>query len=271
MATVLIPTDFSDNSLKAAVYGIKLLGEKMEVLNLLNTYETISGGAGSILSLREAIVKNSRNELQKFQDRLAEEVDLTGKQIKRFVEEGDLAYVIDNLEEIEHVDLIIMGTQGASGLQEVFMGSNTSDVISKVEMPLLAVPENIVFEAPKRIMIADDGDGCGEGTFRIARVIARKYEADVHFVHVTDNGNGHPAEHSYEEEADAFDDIKTEFHVVESEDVDDALNDFIEENNISMAVMVHRHLGLFERLFQRSASKRMAMHTHVPLLVLQDK
>lgn len=271
MATVLIPTDFSENSLKAAIYGIKLLGEKMSKLELLHTYESVSGGAGSIFSLREQIHKDSQNELRKFQERLAEKIDISGKEIKRLCEEGELPYIIDNLEELEKVDLIIMGTQGSSGLKEVFMGSNTSDVIARVEMPLLAVPEKVEYKAPKRILIADDGNGCGEGTFRIARVIARKYDCEIFFVHVTDKDQGNITEHSYDEEADAFDDIETSFHVVESDDVDEALNTFIEENSIDMMVMVHRHLGIFQRLFQRSSSKKMAMHSHVPLLVLQDK
>jgi nucleotide-binding universal stress UspA family protein len=271
MATLLIPTDFSDNSLQAAVYGVKLLGDKTSKIDFLHTFEGMSAGAGSMLSLREEILKDSQNLLKEFQEKLAEQVDLSDKQIKRFCEEGELPYVLDNLEEIEHVDLIIMGTQGASGLKEVFMGSNTSDVIAKVEMPLLAVPENVAFKAPKKIMIADDGDGCGEGTFRIARVIARKYDCEVHFVHVTDSDPGTIRDHSYDEEADAFEDISTEFHVVESDDVDEALNNFVEQHDIDIMVMVHRHLGLFDRLFQRSASKKMAMHSHVPLLVLQDQ
>jgi hypothetical protein len=49
------------------------------------------------------------------------------------------------------IDLIVMGTKGASGLKEMTMGSNTGDVMTKVKCPLLAVPENTTYHRPKEI------------------------------------------------------------------------------------------------------------------------
>lgn len=40
-----------------------------------------------------------------------------------------------------NIDLIVMGTRGASGMMELFFGSNTADVIEQVRVcPVLAVP-----------------------------------------------------------------------------------------------------------------------------------
>ena len=245
-----------------------MLNDRIDSVKLLNAFEEPAGGASSMLSLRDEMLKQSRNELKQFELRLAESADLSGKRISRFSEDGSLPYVIDNLEEVEKVDLIIMGTQGASGMEEVFMGTNTSDVIAKVEMPLLAVPAECRFKAPKRILIADDGDGCEDGTLRMARVIARIYGAQIHIVHVTDQDPSRVEEHSFDPEA--FEDIDTHFHVITGDDIDEVLNAFIEQHEMDLVVMIHRYLSFFERLFNRSSAKRMSMHSTVPMLILQD-
>ncbi len=266
-ATVLISTDFSENSLNAALYGLQLLGDQIGAVKLLNTFEEPAAGASSMKSISAELLKESRNGLSAFQEKLTSAYPFSGK-LSRISEEGGLPYVIDNLEEVEKVDLILMGTQGASGLEEVFMGTNTSDVIAKCEMPLLAVPANCTYAAPNKIMIADDGQGCEDGTLRLARLVARKYSSEIHIVAVVDDAADSVTEHSYDPES--FDDIDTHFHVLESNDVDEALNDFVEANQMDMVVMIHRHLSLFDRLFSRSSTKLMSMHTTVPLLVLQD-
>lgn len=267
-ATLLIPTDFSDNSLNAAVYGLALLGDRVDTVKILNAYEEPMGSASSMSRIKDDMVKQSRNDLKAFEIKLSEAASLSGKRVMRFCEEGDLAYVIDNFEEVEKIDLIIMGTQGASGVDEVFMGTNTSDVIAKVEMPLLAVPAECTFKEPRKILIADDGDGCEDGTLRTARSIARKYNASIHIVHVSDQDPSRIHEHSFN--PDSFEDIDTHFHVLEGSDVDDVINDFVEANEIDMVVMIHRYMSFFERLFNRSSTKRMSMHSNVPLLILQD-
>ncbi|MBK6549167.1 MAG: universal stress protein [Flavobacteriales bacterium] len=50
-----------------------------------------------------------------------------------------------------------MGTQGASGVKEVFMGTNTADVIKHSRLPVLAVPEQARHTGSTRIVLADDG------------------------------------------------------------------------------------------------------------------
>ena len=54
------------------------------------------------------------------------------------------------------MDLIVMGTKGASGLKEVLFGSNTVHVIKNAKCPVLAVPSEFVFESPREILFPSD-------------------------------------------------------------------------------------------------------------------
>ncbi|WP_273568521.1 universal stress protein [Maribacter halichondriae] len=68
-------------------------------------------------------------------------------------------YFVDAIKresENKKIDLIVMGTKGATGLKKATVGSNTGDVITKIKQPLLAVPEDTVYEKPREIAFATD-------------------------------------------------------------------------------------------------------------------
>jgi hypothetical protein len=68
-------------------------------------------------------------------------------------------FVVEKTIEVarkHHADVIVMGTHGASGLNKVFFGSNTSTMISKSDIPVLAIPENYSFKKIGTIALASD-------------------------------------------------------------------------------------------------------------------
>jgi nucleotide-binding universal stress UspA family protein len=64
--------------------------------------------------------------------------------------------------------------------------------------------------------------------------------------------------------------IPHSFHYISEENVTKALHDMADQNDADLVVVVHRHRGLFEQLFHRSTASKLAMHTHIPMLVLQQ-
>lgn len=59
-------------------------------------------------------------------------------------------------------------------------------------------------------------------------------------------------------------------HFISGENVNTALHDLADQSEADMVVVLHRKRGLFEQLFHRSTSTKLAMHTHIPMLVLQE-
>ena len=145
------------------------------------------------------------------------------------------------------------------------MGSNTADVVRRSTKAVLAVPEKAEHQLPKRILVADDGGRVDRATVQVLLDIARKGNAEIHLVRVkTDEertGSHYP---------ELLDGISFRTFEIEGEDVESALNDQVKVSDADLVVMLRRKLGLFEGIFHRSASKRMVMHTHIPLLVLQQ-
>jgi nucleotide-binding universal stress UspA family protein len=272
MAHILIPTDFSGNSLNAAVYAAKLFGAEGNTFTVLNAYMLPRGAATTMWSIDDLLAKESLEGVEAFTQRLREELNDPKFEIKPVSEHGDLPNVVSRFAaDPVPTDIVVMGTQGATGLKEVLMGSNTADVIRNGHLPVLAVPEQARYRTPKRIVLADDGGPVRKETLRVLLDIARWSHAEVLIVRVVneDSPVGDDTGNSafYDEVMGA---IPHSHHVVSGENVNAALHDMADQNDADMVVVTHRQRGLFEQLFHRSTATKLAMHTHIPMLVLQQ-
>ena len=152
MQRVLIPTDFSDNSWNAIKYGLELFKNIKCTFYLLhvNPIPPYSGAGSSVRTttvvIKDAMIKESKVELKKLQEQIK---DISDNPNHTFINMALYDYFVDSVKrevQDKKIDLIIMGTKGASGLKKVTVGSNTGDVITKVKCPLLAVPENATYK-----------------------------------------------------------------------------------------------------------------------------
>ena len=270
MAHVLIPTDFSGNALKAAHYAIKLFAEG-NVFTVLNSYMMPRGAASTMWSIDDLLAKESREGTTAFVERLLEECDEPKPEVRTLCEHGDLPNVIARtMNDETPPDLVVMGTQGASGLKEVLMGSNTADVIKHGGLPVLAVPERTEYRTPKRILLANDGGPIDKAAIKVLLDIARWSHAEVMIVRVITEGDAPAEDGDSGHYDDLFGAIPHSHHFITGENVNTALHDMADQSDADMVVVVHRKRGLFEQLFHRSTSTKLAMHTHIPMLVLQQ-
>jgi nucleotide-binding universal stress UspA family protein len=271
MAHLLLPTDYSSNSLNAAIFAVQLYGDEGNVFTVLNTYMLPRGAASTMWSIDDLLAKESAQGLNIFVEKLKQELPGRKPEIRVLSEHGDLPNVIVRFQDDpDRPELIVMGTQGASGLKEVLMGSNTADVIKRTPFPVLAVPENASYRTPRRIILADDGGPVDRTTLKVLLDVARWSQAEVMIVRVIN-------EESTVESGDAgsvYDDllgaIPHSHHYISGENVNMALHDLADQSDADMVVVIHRHRGLFEQLFHRSIATKLAMHTHIPMLVLQQ-
>ena len=135
MKNILLPTDFSDNAWNATKYAIELFKDEKCVFHLLNTYTpaiassrfmatSLSGG-----QLEDGVRSNSGRGLKS----VLKKINKTKKYPKHsFKTISSFSLLVDEIKEIvenKAIDLIVTGTKGASGLDEVFMGSNTVRII----------------------------------------------------------------------------------------------------------------------------------------------
>lgn len=265
MAHVLIPTDLSTNAFNAASYAVQLYGAEENVFTLLHTFLVPVDPVTGSWSTDAAIAESSQAGLEAMARQLRNAFPGGRLDLRLASLPGELGGAVIGIAEQEAPDLVVMGTQGATGLQEVLLGTHTADVIKRSGLPVLAVPQEASYTIPRRMVIADDGGPVDRATVKVLLDVARWSKAELTIVHVTDDDE--------EVGGSAFDEllgaIPRSYHTISNENVTEALNTMADQSDADMVVVVHRQRSLFDRLFHRSTAARLAMHTHIPMLVLQ--
>jgi len=271
MAHVLIPTDFSPNALNAALYALELYGAEGNTFTVLHCY-MMPNGESTMWNITDQLAKASLEDLSAFTTSLRAKLPDAKHRLELKSERGYLPEVISVYKNRPNApDLVVMGTQGASGIEHVLMGTNTTDVIKRGGMPVLAVPAQAMFKPPKLIILTDDSGPVDAATTNMLLDVVQRTGATVVVLRMINEGVHVGAQErpacSFEVALSAV----AHGHVYMSgEDLIGVLDEQILRSDAEMFAVVHRERGWVEGLFHRSMAARLAMHTHIPLLVLQQ-
>ncbi len=276
MKTILIPTDFSKNSDNAVHFALEL-NKKLEAKAVLFHSYVVPAFASDmpvVMPSDEELKGNAKKGMKNLKEKLQGEYP--GMEIETMILDGYAEDEIVAATADKKTDLVIMGTQGASGLREVLIGSITAAVMEDTECPVLAIPENASFKGIHKMVFATN---YAENDFEnIENVIdmARKFDAEVILLHISngdlDTAYEFAAIETFKErirEDSKYE--KVNFKLLESRDVIDGLSFYLDEVRADMLAMSMHHRTFFQKIFNRSKTKRMAFHTHIPLLAFHVK
>lgn len=163
MNTILVPTDFSahaNNALDLAVQIARKSGAKILVINVIEGLREFSfntmGEAESDMGEEVFIVRKLIDQVKL---RLSEIVNSEGfadVSIESAVEMGNAFESISKVIADHDADLLVMGTKGTSGLEEVLIGSNTEKVVRYAKCPVITVKEKVNLDQIKNIVFASN-------------------------------------------------------------------------------------------------------------------
>lgn len=277
MKSILFPTDFSNAAGAAFAYALSFADKFGAELVILHVYDLpivetppMPETAAEIYDIVEL------NQFENFKDQLpqmheiAERRNMGHVKMRNVLLYGDLVYNINKVCSEEGCDLIIMGTKGASGLKETFIGSTASSVMSHSKVPVLAIPEEAEYQNITNIGFATQYRDKDNDAMATTIAIAERIGAEIHCVYIDNQDNEDNSEERITEWKMHFRANPVTFHTVQDTDLEQALHDFTEEHNINMLVMRRHKRGFFEGLFHSSLTKKLAYHTKVPLLVFND-
>lgn len=279
MQRILITTDFSDNSLNAIKYCLELFKNIKCTFFLLhvNPIPPYSGAGSSVRTstavLKDSLIKASKVELKKLQDRIK---DFSNNTNHTFTSIALYDYFTDSVKrevEKKKIDLIVMGTKGASGLKKVTVGSNTGDVITKVKCPLLAVPENASYKIPREIAFPTDYHiAYNMKVLDTLITMVRMNEATLRIVHISKKGEDLSEEQLENKDFlhDYLRGVDHTFHSLTGTKLEAAIQCFVESRDIDLVAMVAKNLNFFQRILFKPAVEEISYHTDIPFLVLHE-
>lgn len=272
MNNILVPTDFSSCADNALEHAIRLAEKYKAKLTVITAYHVPSAGGASVLvNLEEDLRETAEEQLKELGEKIREEHP--SLELSLFSSYNLPINAVLKVIKEKYVDAVVMGTTGATGAKEVFIGSTTASLINKVKVPIFAIPEHYKSTELNKIFLATDlKDIKKSDSLDFVKNLAKTYDAKVEVMNVAEKPN---PDESFEIISEAiemdneFVGIKHHFNFLESDNVESAILDFVDESD-SLIAVINRERGFFDRLFHKSISKKLAMHSPVPILILHN-
>lgn len=191
-------------------------------------------------------------------------------------EYGNFIDIMRKTVKDKHIDLIVMGTKGASGLKASVVGSNTGDVITKVLCNVLVIPENAPSIIPNKISFPTDYNlfythSILEGLNEILHIS----KADLHVLNVAQEEREPTAAQkrnkTYLQDylSETFPESHS-FHNISHRHIRTGILHFAAENKIDMLAMVAKNLNFLQQLLFDTTIEKVSFHTQIPLWVLHE-
>ena len=278
MKTILYATDYSKNSIAALKYAQKLsimVAARLVVTHVFS-YPIVTQGMiiEHLPEMRKQALKIHRTKLEDFcKAHLGQEWKTKKIQIAPV---EDLA-ILDGVLAIAadwHAKLIVVGAKGESAFQDTILGTTTKRLIKKAACPVLAIPSEATYAAPKTIVYATDFEQ--EDVFAIQKTVelAQHFKSKIRVVHISTK-----KEYAGEIQMEWFKNAlaekvnyqSLEFKLLFSEDIFESLRDYLVEVNADMVVMLEREKqGFLKKLFHRDLVKKMQSYGELPLLSFNE-
>ncbi len=265
----LVPIDFSDNSIKALDFALALATSKLDRITLLHVVETHYDFASKVEFFTKQQLKEGRKQGKEL---LAIHED-SHIPLKFRLVEGNPALQITQLAAKQKVDLIVMGTKGASGITKTLIGTVAVRIIRESPCPVLVVPAAAFKTNLKQFVL---GVGFADHEPPLLNWLAtqiKKWKGQLQVVHVRSS-----EKQLFKQEllelgmkyhlSKKYPSLKPEFLALCGGKPTETLRTHM-QSKPGILVMCHAQQGFLEELFTKSDSIQMAFHTEVPLLVLR--
>lgn len=272
MKTILVPCDFSKLSNEAFQVAIELASNNKGVIMLLhaiavpNLYTT--GFSGEPLAFNPVYFTKMEEDAKKALEKMRAKATSHSIKANTEVVYGELTSAIKKAIEVQKIDLIIMGTSGASGLAEIFVGSNTEKVVRFSPVPVLAVRKFIDIKSVKNILLPSTLDLNQTDFMNKVKALQESFGATLHVllintpVHFRRDAEAYEA---LEEFARHYQLKNYETHFRNYGHEDDGIIDFAIAEKADLIVMATNARKGLSHLFNGSITEDVVNHAQTPV------
>ncbi|MFD0861016.1 universal stress protein [Sungkyunkwania multivorans] len=272
MKKILVPTDFSEKAayaLKVAAHLAKKNNATLYVLHMLELPLHLAT-AGSSGELPEAIYFMKLAH-QKF-EKLLQQPYLKGIDVQETVEfHQAFDGIIDSVKK-HNIDLIVMGSAGATGLKELFIGSNTEKVVRNADVPVLVIKKDMETLNVENFVFASDFGSEYKATFEKALSFATSFDAKIHLLMVNTPNKfitSHAATERMEKFASKFDIPNCTYNIYNDDTIEHGIMNFSKSIDADLiGISTHGRKGL-AHFFNGSLSEDLVNHALRPVITFK--
>jgi nucleotide-binding universal stress UspA family protein len=272
MKKILVPIDFTETSDNAFVHAIEMAKVLHAELVLLHTFDLpIIDNQLFPQNYIEVLNSAELAQFEYFKDKirvlreLADNRKLGYIQMNHLLMDGDLIDAIKKAVKQENIDMVVMGTNGASGWTSVFIGTNTGYVISDISVPVLSVPIEAKFQKIETIAFTTRfREKDIEALIKVLK-IAKKLHANVKCLYVK-TSNSDVTDEKIKRWESHFEDEPIQFFVIPSEDVKETIEDFLVNQGADILAILTYKRNFFAELFTHTLTQKLSYYLKTPIL-----
>ncbi len=276
MKKILFPTDFSEVADNAFVHALELAKKMDAEIILLHTFEIPivdnqyfpENYQRLFDSLELAKFEAFKLQVEKLRN-IAQELNRQDIKMAHRLMMGDLVQSIKTTIKEDGIDFVVMGTSGANGWKETFLGTHTGEVATAIEVPVLSVPVVSKYDKIETIGFTTRYRQKDKAALLQVLFIAKKMKATVKCLYVKNNDSD-VSEITVEVWEKEFSHEPIQFFVIPSEEVTETIMDFIASQSIDILAMTTYKSNFFVELFTTHFTEKMTYHSTIPVLVMHE-
>ena len=275
MKNIIVPTDFSDHAeyaLKVAASLAKKNNAEILALHMLEIPNGFMTGSRENLH-DEALffMKRARQQFERFLDKdYLKNITVT----EVVQQHPDFTHIIDKAHQHD-ADLIVMGSHGASGLKETFIGSNAEKVVRTSDIPVLVVKEDTKDFRIENFIYACDLKPESKNAFLSALAFGTNLGAKIHLLYVNTPGERFNSTEQIEKKLEDFlGDVKdktkdVEVHIYNDYYIERGIINLSKKfDKVLLGLGTHGRSGL-AHFFRGSISEDMVNHAKKPVITFK--
>lgn len=278
MATIkniLIPTDFSETADLAVAHGAYMAHLFSAKIFLLHSVETTmyAGGPGEPVLVQEAerMYNLGVEQLARLTKEIKTKYDV---EISAITVSGKPAAGISEAVKDNNIDIIVMGTHGASGFEEFFIGSNAHKVVNLATCPVISIRLTTKTIGFNNIVLPISNDMHSRQKVNNAIELASKYNSTVHVLGLQET-NDKTDEKKFEIKLESVEHMLKKANVKYTKKLVKGHNPAIEAMKFSeeaggdLIVIMTDHESDLTGMFLGTVAKQIVNHSKIPVLSIR--
>jgi nucleotide-binding universal stress UspA family protein len=277
---ILLPTDFSKNSIKAINYARELYRNDTCDFYLLNVFSSTGQILESLMNMEpgselfETAKLNSENGLAKVIDMIAMSDNYNPKHHFEVISTfNSTLEAIKLVIEKKDIEMIVMGTKGKTGSKSKAFGSTAVQVMEKVRnCPVIVVPENAKVALPKEIVFPTNYENSYKRReLYYLKNIAKRSDATIIILHILEKDE---LDEQQKANKQLLEEIlkgcNYKFHDLSNTSVMTAVKIFVESRDSHMVAFINKEHAFFGSLLTNPMVKQISQTLNVPILAMHD-
>ena len=276
MKNILLLTDFSDNAQNAIEYALQFFKGGKYNFFILNVHKVSKYTTGDLMtssagaSIYESIIKNPKAALNKMIEKFKKENLNEDYSYKAVCDYDAFISSVNQTVRLKQIDLIVMGTNGATGAMEVIFGSNTISVIRQVNCPVLVIPQGYKYIDISNILYVTEYNALlNEKTLDPLIQIVAKHKAALDILILSEGKiQDDDLDNKKTKIGSFFKQRKQNFHTIEEVPIDIAMDCFEQIKKVNLIAKIINKKSFLKRLVSGSKTDEITYKSRVPLLLM---